>query len=344
MLVAVFCAVVLMTVLDLRRPAVSDGSGARASWAWLIAAVLAAALPIGCALPIQSLTHVGMVPSFDALRPCVPPRDSLMRAHALVPLLLLRVLLPIAILVGIVRDRPAPGPRYLLGFALALATTVLTFSVVRALRGGADLSTFRTCGALTPEEGADAPRVREVLSRVVRDGRQEILHWRDLPRLPRPPWVRGEIAVTIAGEPWVLRSRGEKVIAEPDDPRRADRPLPALHFASVPSMAIGAGSTVLLDHRPAGKLYAVRVGSPTSLREIGPLVAPPRWPIALLLIAIGITLAWYVRSRPRPVLRVLAPYRTAPDGPRTIRAMPAFCAFLLIETSLTAMHALLPYL
>jgi hypothetical protein len=183
-----------------------------------------------------------------------------------------------------------------------------------------------------------------LLRRLLRDPKLEVIHWKDLPKLPRPPWVWSELAVTVAGEPWVLRRRGDRVVAEPDDPRRADRPLPALHFASVPSMATTPGSMVLLDHRADGKLYAVRIGQPTQFTDVAPLLRPPRWPLAFLAAAIGITLAVLLERRPRPLLAVFAPYRAAPDGAPPVSAWPAFCAFLLIEASLTTMHVLLPYL
>ncbi len=336
MLLAVFLAVLAAAVLDLRRA--SGASSFRAS-GWFVATLVAAALPLGALLPEATLSHVGSVPSFDLLRPCVAPSEAPAR-HAFAPFVALRLLLPLAVVALVFRERPAPRPRLLLGLSLALATTVLALFSVRALRGGVELASYRTCGALTPEEGSDAARVRALIGAA----KQELIHWRDLPRLPRPPWVRSEIAVTIAGEPWVLRPRGAAVVAEPDDPRRADRPLPALHFASVPSMAMSKGSMVLLDHRPDGKLYAVRVGQPARFAEIAPLLRPPRWPLALLALAIGGTLVVAVLSRPRPLLAVVAPYRTAPTEDAAPRALPALCAFVLVEASLTAMHVLLPYL
>jgi hypothetical protein len=340
MLLAVFLAVLAMAVLDLRR---SSGGGNFRACVWFAAAVVAAALPIGAILPAGSLSHVGVVPSFDVLRPCVAPMHSPSR-HAIVPFVLLRVLFPIAVVAFISRDPPAPRPRFLLGFAVALATTVLAFASVRAVRGGADPGSFRACGALTPETGSDATQVRWLLRRLMREPKQEVIAWRDLPKLPRPPWVWSEIAVTIGGEPWVLRKRGARVVAEPDDLRRADRPLPALHFASVPSMATSNGAMVLLDHRPEGKLYAVRVGQPAQFNEVAPLLRPPWWPIAFLVLSLAVTLVTLLRSRPKRLLGVFAPYRTAPDDAPAVSAMPAFCAFLLIEASLTAMHVLLPYL
>lgn len=341
MLLAVFLAVFAAAALDLRRSCRSarEAPCFRAS-SWFFATLVAAALPLGAVLPGGSLSHVGSVPSFDLLRPCVAPSDA-PAWHALVPFAGLRVLLPLALVALFFRERPAPRPRLLLGLGVALSTTVLVLFSARALRGGAELASYRTCGALTPEDGSDAARVRRLLGH----SKQELIHWRALPRLPRPPWVRGEIAVTIAGEPWVLRSRGAAVVAEPDDPRRADRPLPALHFASVPSMASSSGSMVLLDHRPEGKLYAVRVGRPARFVEIAPLLRPPRWPIAPLLLAIGATLGVSWASRPRRLLAGFAPYRAPPvANPTTTNALSAFCGFLLIEASLTAMHVLLPYL
>lgn len=338
MLLAVFLAVVAMVALDLR----SAESRTRA-WLPVIATVIAAALPVGAILPHVTFEHVAAVPSFDVTHPCVAPVASAARWHSALPFLMIRVLLPIALIIGLARDRTAPRAAHLVGFAFALTATVLSFALFRTLRGGAAPEDLRTCGALTPDSGSDAARVRSLP--MLRDHRLQLIQWRDVPRLPRPPWVRGEIPVTIAGEPWTLRLRAASVIAEPDDLRRADRPLPALHFASVPSMATGPGGTVLLDHRPGGKLYAVRVGAPVSLREIGPLLRPPRWPLAMLALALIGCLAALVVSRPARVLvTVFAPYRAMHLREPPPSAVPAWCALILIEASLTTMHVLLPYL
>lgn len=341
MLIAVFVAVLAAMVLDLRR---ADGTArGRGAWFAFVATGVAAALPFGAVLPIPSLAHVGSVPSFDVTRPCVAP-DVTTSLHALGPFLFLRVLLPIAIVFFLARERAAPRPRFLLGFAISLASVVFAFAAVRTARGGADLAAYRTCGALTPEEGLDPSRVRAVLARTMGEARQEIIHWRDLPRLPRPPWVRSEIPVTIGGDPWVLRPRGASVVAEPDDHRAIERPLPALHFASVPSMAMSPGHTVLLDHRPDGRLYAVRVGRPVRFAEIGPLVRPPRWPLAVLGFGILFTLVVLVRLRPIRAIAIFAPYRAAPEVPPRASALLPLCALFLIEASLTSMHVLIPYL
>lgn len=317
------------------------------SWLPLIAAVVAAVLPLGAIFPHATFEHVAMVPSFDVTRPCVAPHESAMRLHAVLPFVMIRVLLPLAIVIGIGRERAAPNARYLLGFAFALSATVLLFTASRTLRGGFHADEVQTCGALTPESGADAAHVRALP--IVRTGRQQLIEWRDLPRLPRPPWVHGEIAVTIAGDPWTLRVRSNAgssgIVAEPDDLRRADRPLPALHFASVPSMVVGPAGSFLLDHRPLGKLYAVRVGSPVDLRQIGPLVSPPRWPLLMLVVALAGSLATLIASRPARVLAaVFSPYRTAMLLPAPESPLVAWCALVLIEASATAIHVLLPYL
>lgn len=340
MFVAVFVVVVVAFVLDLRGAKVASSR----SWWALVATVIAAVLPLGAILPHATLPHVASVPSFDVTRPCVAPTESA-QLHALGPFVMIRVLLPLAIVIGLVRERPAPRPRFLVAISAVLAFAVFAIASARTLRGGAELGALRSCGALTPEEGIDAPRVRAVVASIVGDGRHEILHWRELPRLPAPPWVRGEIPVTINGDPWSLRRLGSAVVAEPDDARRADRPLPVLHFASIPSMAVSATSTVLLDHRPDGKLYAVRVGQPARIGEIGPLLRPPRWPLLLMVSALGSAIVLLLLSRPRRALaEVFAPYRTTSATPTRQSALPAIAALILIEASLTTLHVLAPYL
>jgi hypothetical protein len=339
MLVAVFCAVVATFVLDLRGPR----TGPARSWWPLCAALVAAALPIGAIVPEATLAHVASVPSFDITRPCVAPPES-NKLHAIAPAVMLWLLLPAGVVIGLLRDRSAPRPRFLLGFSFALAAAVLSVTLVRTVRGGVDVGSLRACGALTPEEGTDASRVRAVVQGMVGDARLQILRWRDLPHLPAPPWVRGEIPVTIDGHPWSLRVHRASVVAEPDDPRRADRPLPALHFASIPSMAVSAHSTVLLDHRPDGKLYAVRVGQPVRVDEIGKLLRPPRWPLLVMIVSLVSAVALLVGSRQRRALvEVFAPYRVV-SVERVGSALPAVCALILIEASATTLHVLAPYL
>jgi hypothetical protein len=338
--------------LDLRAARGEPGGrAATITLVALVASVVAALLPIGALLPHASLDHVASVPSWDVVRPCVPPPEPSSRFHAIAPVALSRLLFPV-IVVAALGARPTVRPRRLLAIALAFALAVIAIGGVRTLRGGAEVTAFRACGALTPEEGADASSVRAVINRMIVDGRQEVIRWRELPRLPRPPWVRSEIPVTIGGDPWVLRVRGKSVVAEPDDVRRADRPLPALHFASVPTLASGADargkvSTVLIDYRPDGKLYAVRVGRAVQSAEIGPLLRAPRWPVAIVALALVVAVAMMWMTRVRSIVAVVqSPYRTAPasEGSPLVAAVPAVVALILIETSATALHALLPYL
>ena len=347
---ALAAAVLTALVLDMR--AARGEPGGRASQIAtiaLVASVIAALLPIGALLPAPSLAHVAPVPSWDVVRPCVPPPEARSHAHALGPLVLSRVLFPVIVAAALsAAGRPLVRPFRLLAVAMAFALAIVLFGGARVLRGGSDLAAFRACGALTPEEGADAPSVRTVIARLTVDGRQELIRWRDLPKLPRPPWVRAEIPVTIAGDPWVLRVRGAGVVAEPDDPRRADRPLPALHFASVPRLARGEGGTVLIDNRPDGKLYAVRVGRAVHPSEIGPLLRPPAWPVLLTLAVVvaACSALWIARER-SAVPALSPPYRAVTSeehSPSLRRVVPAIAAFCLIEASATALHALSPYL
>ncbi|MBI2392694.1 MAG: hypothetical protein HYV09_24120 [Deltaproteobacteria bacterium] len=330
-------------------------AGARASFlpAYAIAAaMLAALLPLGVMLAEPSLSHVAPVPSWDLLRPCLAPPHPATRAHAWAPFALVRVLLPAAIALGL-RARTLPRARFLLGASAAVALTVLSLGVHRLAKGGADPAEVRTCGALTPEEGADGRAVRALLDRVNVGARQELIRFRELPRLRPPPWMRAEIAVTIGGEPYSLRPRGPRVVAEPDDARRAERPLPALHFASIPAIEHGTTpdgrpATVLLDRRSNGRWFAIRVGQPARFSEVAPLLRAPWWPVALLgacVIAVASAL-WATRARPR-VASALGPYRAPPDEPRARPLAPAIhavCAFVLVEASFTALRALAPYL
>lgn len=316
-----------------------------------IAAVVAALLPIGLILPEPTLSHVAPVPSWDPLHPCLPPPHPASRWHAIAPFAVLRVALPLAVVVGLA-TRPLPRARFLLGASFALAAWVLVASVPRVLRGGVATTEITTCGAFTPEQGFDGRSVRALLDRLHVDGRQQLVVFRDLPRLPPPPWVRGEIGVTIAGEPYSLRVRGKNVVAEPDDPRRADRPLPALHLASIPAIEHGTTpdgrpASVLVDRREGGKWYAVRLGRPLSFREIAPIARAPWWPVALVAITLVLSVAAlrFCRRASRGQ-GPIAPYRAAPDtsiaGGR--EAIPALCALALVEVSFTALHVLGPYL
>lgn len=316
----------------------------------IVATILAALLPIGVMLPAPSLAHVAPVPSWDPLRPCLAPPHPEARAHAWAPFALIRVLLPAAIVVSL-RARPLPRARFLLAASAVVAAIVLSLGVRRLARGGADPTDIRTCGALTPEQGADGRAVRALLDRVNVDARQELIRFRELPRLRPPPWVRAEIAVTIGGEPYSLRPRGPRVTAEPDDARRAERPLPALHFTGIPTIEHGTTpdgrpARVLVDRRSDGRWFAVRVGEPARFSEVAPLLRAPWWPVALLgatVIVVGAAL-WSTRARTRPT-GVLAPYRTPPQQPlaRT-SAVRAVCAFALVEASFTAWRALAPFL
>ncbi len=333
-LITLALAVSVSTALVLDWRETRGEAGGRASalaLVALIACVVAALAPIGALLPEPMLSHVASVPSWDIVRPCIAPPEPPSRVHAIAPFAVLRVVFPIIIAAAVsARTRPIVRPRRVLAIAIAFSITVLGVSTVRALRGGADPAAYRTCGALTPEEGADAARVRAVIGRMLDGGRQQLLRWRTLPRLPPPPWVRSEIPITIASDPFVLRVRGKNVVAEPDDPRRADRPLPALHFASVPTLASGADDTkVLIDHRPDGKLYAVRVGRAAGPSEIGPLLAAPLWPALVVASAVAFAALSLWITRARPELR---------------NVFPALAALILVEASGTALHVLWPYL
>jgi len=346
---ALAAVVLLALALDLRAARGDPGGRASAlALAALIAAVIAALVPLGALLPHPSLAHVASVPSFDAMRPCVPPAEPPSRLHGVAPLAVLHVLFPIIVAAALgATTRPIVRPRRALAVAFAFALLVLVVGGARALRGGVDVASIRACGALTPEEGADAARVRSVIDRMVGDRQLSVIRWRELPKLPRPPWVRSEIPVTIRGEPWVLRVRGDAVIAEPDDLRRADRPLPALHFASVPVLAQSAVTSVLLDPRPDGRLYAVRVGRAVQAHEIGPLLRPPLWPIAAIALALVVSaIALYVARARNALAPSVAPYRTAPTEQAVLlaEATPAIVTLLLIEVTGTAWHALAPYL
>lgn len=349
---ALAVAVSIALALDLRDARGEAGGRASAlALIALVATVIAAFAPLGALLPPPSLSHVAPVPSWDVIRPCMPPPEPPSHAHAIAPFAVLRFVFPIIVAGAMTASaRPVVRPRRVLAVAIPLSLIVLLMSGVRVLRGGAEPASFRACGALTPEDGADASRVRGVIARMLAGGRQELIRWRELPRMPRPPWVRSEIPITIADDPWVLRVRGKGVVAEPDDPRRADRPLPALHFSSIPTLASGeGGATVLVDHRPDGKLYAVRVGRAVQPAEIGPLLRAPRWPALVVLGAIVAATAALWIARPRREHETTSPpYRTAPDEPRSespLRAsLPAFAAFVLVEASATALHVLWPYL
>lgn len=312
-------------------------------------AILAALLPLGLVLPEPTLSHVAAVPSFDLLHPCLPPPHPPSRWHAVVPFALLRVALPagVAVMIG---ARIVPRARLLFGASLALAAFVLATMVPRLFRGGVETQQISTCGALTPEQGWDGKTVRALLDRLHHDARQELVLFRDLPKLPPPPWVRGEIPVTIGGEPWSLRMRGVRTVAEPDDPRRANRPLAALHFQSIPAIehgktADGREAHVLVERRADGKWYAIRLGRALSFRELAPIARAPWWPVALLLTAFSGTLAFVGLSRrARGETLPFAPYRRAPSDPARVELLPAMAAVLLVETSLTALRVLGPYL
>jgi hypothetical protein len=347
---ALAAAVLAALILDLRAArGEAGGRAATVTLIALVATVIAALMPFGVLIPHPSLAHVAPVPSWDLIRPCVAPPEPSTHGHALGPLAIARLVFPVIVAAALgAAARPIARPRRVLAVSLAFALAIVVLGGARVLRGGADLEAFRSCGALTPEEGADASRVRAVIDRMLVDSKQELIRWRDLPRLPRPPWVRSEIPVTIAGEPWVLRVRRGGVVAEPDDPRRADRPLPVLHFSSVPHLARNHVGTVLVDHRPDGKLYAIRVGRPVQPNEIGPLLRAPAWPVLLTLAALAVAgVALYVTRDRNERAALQPPYRTAASEPleRPLRsAVPAIVALLLMESSATALHALLPYL
>lgn len=332
---ALAMAVSIALALDLRdAPKGEGGLPSVLAVALLIASAASAVAPLGALLPEPSLSHVAPVPSWNLIRPCIPGAEPPSRAHAIGPIGVLRLVFPAMIAAALAtRRRSVVLPRRVLAVAISFAVAVLVVAGVRALRSGAEPASFRACGALTPEDGADASRVRAVIARMIADGQQQLIRFRDLPRIPRPPWARSEIPVTIAGDPWVLRVRGTRVVAEPDDPRRADRPLPSLHFASVPTLATGgSGMTVLVDRRPDGKLYAVRVGRAVQPSEIGPLLRAPRWPAVIVmgaLVVVGFSL-FLARARPNVT---------------SLRAsLPAFSLLVLIEASATALHVLWPYL
>jgi len=351
-IVVVLAAAALDLALASRDPrARAGGPVAFVAFAATLAAILAALLPIGAILPEPSLSHVAPVPSWDPLHPCLAPPHPASRWHAFAPFALIRVALPLAVVVGLA-TRPLPRARFLLGASFALAAWVSFLAVPRLFRRGVPLTELTTCGAFTPEQGFDGRAVRALLDHTNRDGRQELVSFRELPRLPPPPWVRGEIAVTIAGDPYSLRMRGQRVVAEPDDPRRAERPLPALHLASIPAIEHGTTpdgrpASVLIDRRADGKWYAVRLGQPLSFAEIAPIVRPPWWPVAVLFGVVSIVVfAIRVCRRAPNDSGPNAPYRTAPDV-RTTRfreAVPALCALALVEASFTALHVLGPYL
>lgn len=326
------------------------GPGSFIAFAATLGAIVAALSPIGLLIPEPTLSHVAPVPSLDSLQPCLPPPLPSGRGHAVLPFALLRLVLPLGAAVAIAA-RPLPRARALLSVSFALALAVLAASTLRLLRGGVAVSEIATCGAFTPEQGFDGRAVRALLDRVNREGRQELVRFRELPRLPPPPWVRAEIGLTIAGEPWSLRLRGTNVVAEPDDPRRAQRPMPALHLASIPSIERGVtldghGASVLVDRRSDGRWYAVRLGRPLSFAELAPIARPPGWPVALLLCAVLVAIVALRAGRSRPPsASPLAPYRTSSDeNPARGSVVPALCALLLVEATFTVWRVIGPYL
>ncbi|MGZ5966997.1 MAG: hypothetical protein ACXWP4_04970 [Polyangiales bacterium] len=337
----VVLAIALAVVLDLKRARV-DGSERSAGIALACAAsaVIAPLLPIAAILPTPVPAAGKTLASFDAAWPCSAPPHAAIAPHAIVLFFAVRVLVPLGV-IALARThvRSAPRPRALAMVAFVAAAIVLFAGSVRVFRGGSELSSFRTCGALTPESGAPREAVDEAIARVMSAHAPAIVATSSAD--PSPPWARAGLPIAIADRTARMRARGSRVAILDDDAAKA-----AVTFSGTPEVVAGIDTrgrpaVVLLEERANGT-FALRVGRPVSLDEIGPLARAPKWPLAMVaLAAMGLAVA--MRRRAASTTLSFA-YRSAPAtfvAPSDVR--PWIAAWLLVEAASSALMVLRPY-